>query len=174
MQKPAMTKTRFTTAVSAYKKQLEAGEIQVAYAGLVKFVMALRTRFSRSLSGKFSVSGVFQGYMDYTYFYFSNDFCRERKLKFGLVLNHEELRFEIWLLGQTKDIQQRYWNLLKGSDWIPHVEMPRYAIFEHVLISSPDFDNLDALSKKIEAGVIKATDKILDSLNRIERNRLAN
>jgi hypothetical protein len=102
-----MTKTSLNSLVAIYKKQLDGGEIQVAYTELVKFVASLKTRFSRTLCDRFLFGGIFQGYMDYTYFYFANTYLKKRKLKLGLVLNHVEMRFEIWLLGQTKDIQKR-------------------------------------------------------------------
>lgn len=163
-----MKEDSLNALVSAYKKHLETGDIQVAYAGVVKFVMSLKTRFSKTLANHFSFSGIFQGYMDYTYFYFTNNFCRERKLKFGLVLNHRKMRFEIWLLGQTKEVQKRYWNSLKHTEWIQGEEIPKYSIFEYILIERPDFDALDALSESIEKGIIRITDRIFDSLNRVE------
>ena len=92
--------------VLVYKEQLQKGDIQIAYTELVKFVMKLKTLFSKELAHDFSFGNIFQGYMDYTYFYYSNNYFKNRKLKLGLVLNHKEMRFEIWFLGQTKDIQK--------------------------------------------------------------------
>ena len=163
-----MKESGLNSSIIAYKKQLDIGEIQVAYTQLVKFVMALKTRFSNTLGDQFSFGGIFQGYMDYTYFYFTNDDCRKRKLKFGLVLNHEKIQFEIWLLGQTKSVQEHYWNLLKSTEWIQGETIPKYSIFEHILIENPDFDDLSTLSETIEQRTVKTTDKILASLNHIE------
>jgi hypothetical protein len=165
-----MKEANFNTSVAAYKRQLEVGDIQVAYAGLIKFVARLKTRFSKTLKKRFSFGAIFQGYMDYTYFYFSNSFCRERKLKFGLVLNHEDMRFEIWLLGRTKDIQERYWHLLKGTEWIQGEAVPKYSIFEHILIESPDFSDLDTLSTTIEEAIVSTTNRIFGSLDQIEKD----
>jgi len=165
-----MKEANLNTLVAAYKRQLDVGDIQVAYAGLIKFVACLKTRFSRTLKSRFSFGAIFQGYMDYTYFYFSNEFCRERKLKFGLVLNHEDMRFEIWLLGRTKDIQERYWHLLKGTDWIQGEAIPKYSIFEYILIESPDFSDLNNLSRTIEEAIVSTTDRIFGSLARIEKD----
>lgn len=40
------------------------------------------------------------GYMDYSYFPFTTtDFLRTHKLRFGAVLNHPQMRFELWLMG---------------------------------------------------------------------------
>jgi hypothetical protein len=164
-----MTKANLNSLVAIYKKQLDGGEIQVAYTELVKFVTSLKTRFSRTLCDRFSVGGIFQGYMDYTYFYFANAYLKKKKLKLGLVLNHVEMRFEIWLLGQTKDIQKHYWKRLKNTEWIQSEIIPKYSVFEHVLIKNPDFNDLDILSKTIEERTIDVTDRILQSLSRIEQ-----
>ncbi|HND96730.1 MAG TPA: hypothetical protein PLH49_13265, partial [Chitinophagaceae bacterium] len=74
--------------MSAYKEILKNGDVQVAYAKLVKYVQTLKTVFSKDLSDTYSVGAVFQGYMDYTYFYLSNDFLKDKRLKLGLVFNH--------------------------------------------------------------------------------------
>jgi len=154
--------------VSTYKEQLAKGDVQVAYTRLVKYVMKLKTLFSRALAQDFSFGNIFQGYMDYTYFYISNDYLKNRKLKLGLVLNHEEMGFEIWFLGQTKDIQEKYWNLLKKTKWIKTSEIPQYSIFEFSIIEHPDFNDLDLLSENIKSQFILISDEILESLRLLE------
>lgn len=160
--------------VSNYKKQLDGGEIQLAYTTLVKFVMSLKTRFSTNLGDQYSFGSIFQGYMDYTYFYIVNEHYRSRKLKLGLVLNHEKMRFEIWLLGQTKDVQKKYWNRLRKTEWILDDEIPKYSVFNHILVDNPDFDDLDSLSKRIEKEMIQASERILISLEHLETNEIPN
>jgi hypothetical protein len=151
--------------VAIYKEQLDKGDILVAYNELVKFVMKLRTEFIKRHSDKYSFSGILHGYMDYTYFYYSNDFLKTKKLKLGLVLNHLEMRFEVWLLGNTKPIQKKYWELSKSTKWNNGKdEMPAYSILEAVLVENPDFNNLDKLTEQIEVKMIKASEEILDYL----------
>lgn len=62
--------------VALYKEQLDKGDIQEAYVRLVKYVAHLRTFLSKKLSDTYSFSNPFQGYMDYTYFYYSNNFLK--------------------------------------------------------------------------------------------------
>jgi hypothetical protein len=81
--------------VNSYKEQLEKGDIREAYTGLVKYITRLGTSLSKNLSKSYSFGALFQGYMDYTYFYYSNDFLKRRKLKMGLVLNHPKVQFEV-------------------------------------------------------------------------------
>ncbi len=152
--------------VSIYKEQLEKGHILIAYNELVKFVMKLRTDFIKSLSDQYSFAGILHGYMDYTYFYYSNDFLKSKKLKLGLVLNHVEMRFEVWLLGNTISNQKKYWELLKGTKWNKDkTEMPKYSILETTLVDDPDFNNLNSLSERIETKMIQVSDEILNYLN---------
>ncbi|MDH5232240.1 MAG: hypothetical protein OEY38_19435 [Gammaproteobacteria bacterium] len=150
--------------VSVYKKALDQGDIQVAYTELVKYVQTLKTQFSKELKPNLSCGNIFQGYMDYTYFYLSNDYLNQLKLKFGLVLNHEKMQFELWLLGQTKDVQEKYWNLLKKTKWIKQVDMPQYSIFEVVLVDKPDLNNLDALTQKIKKTLLIKSKDIITTL----------
>jgi len=157
--------------VSIYQDQLKKGDILIAYNELVKFVMKLRTDFIKSLSDKYSFSGILHGYMDYTYFYYTNDVLKSKKLKLGLVLNHLEMRFEIWLLGNTIPVQKSYWELLKNSKWnIDKTEMPKYSILEAIIEEEPNFDDLPALSQKIEKGLIETSDEIINAINELESN----
>lgn len=151
--------------VAIYKEQLAKGDILIAYNGLVKFVMKLRTDFIKNLSNKYTFAGILHGYMDYTYFYFSNDLLKSKKLKFALVLNHLEMTFEIWLLGNTLSVQKTYWELLKMSKWNEsRSEMPKYSVLEATLVSHPDFNNLDKLSKQIEDQMLQVSRDIISTL----------
>lgn len=152
--------------VAIYKDQLNKGDILIAYNELVKFVMKLRVDFIKNLSEQYSFSGILHGYMDYTYFYYTNDFLKSKKLKLGLVLNHLEMRFEIWLLGNTIAVQKNYWDLLKKSKWNKDkTEMPKYSILEAVIENEPDFDELPLLSQRIEKRLVVVSDEIINAIN---------
>lgn len=83
-----------------------------AYRTLINFVQQLRTDFTRTTT-EYQVGNLSLGYLDYTYFPFFNDTLRQNKLRFGIVLNHQELRFELWLMAQNANEQRRYWSKLK-------------------------------------------------------------
>lgn len=151
--------------IAIYKEQLDKGDIQKAYTELIKYVLSLKSHLSKDLSHNFSFGNVSQGYMDYTYFYFFNDFLRENKLRLGVVLNHEKIRFELWLLGQNAEVQNTYWDLLKTTKWNKDQSvMPRYSVLEVVLEPNPDFNNLDVLTAKIEKETIKISNEIIEYL----------
>jgi hypothetical protein len=154
--------------VAIYKEQLNKGDILIAYNELVKFVMKLRTDYIKRFSQHYSFSGILHGYMDYTYFYYTNDFLKSKKLKLGLVLNHLEMRFEIWLLGNTITVQKNYWDLLKKSKWNKDkIEMPKYSILEAIIEGEPNFDDLPLLSQKIENRLIDVSAEVINTINKL-------
>lgn len=148
--------------VSVYKEQLSVGDIKEAYTGLVKYVTRLGSVLSRNLSKDYTFGGLFQGYMDYTYFYYTNDFLKKKKLKMSLVLNHSTMQFEIWLLGQTLPVQKKYWEYFKNTKWNKHRStMPKYSILEAVIIETPNFNDLATLSELIESSLVKVSKNIM-------------
>ncbi|EJP4178165.1 DUF7000 family protein [Vibrio vulnificus] len=152
-----MTSKSLNTQVLAYKKALESGEIQETYQSLVSIIQSLRVEFSKKYKEEFSVASILHGYIDFTYFYLQNDYLKSNKLKLAIVLNHQQANFELWLLGQTKDVQVSYWKKLKDVRWVNECSMPEYSIFEIPLLEHPDFDNLNQLS----ASVHKAFESLL-------------
>lgn len=163
-----MKKNDLDHLVLVYKEQLDQGKVQVAYSELIKYMQKLKVLFSKNMSPKFSFGTVFQGCMDYAYFYLSNDYLKSKKLKLGLVLNHKEMRFEIWLLGQTKDIQEKYWSLLRKTKWIKSQKIPQYSVFDIVLVENPDFGDLLSLAEEIESNFILVSNEITASLQALE------
>ncbi|WP_194945091.1 DUF7000 family protein [Shewanella sp. TC10] len=148
--------------VAVYQNELRKGDILVAYNELVKFMMNTRTEKVKNLGHQYSFAKMLHGYLDYTYFYYTNDFLKSKKLKLGLVLNHLDMRFEVWLLGNTIPIQKEYWNLLKSTKWNKDkTEMPQYSIIESVIISKPDFNDLELLSQHIHLNMMQVTDEII-------------
>ena len=67
--------------ITIYKEELHKGDILIAYNELVKFVMRIRTDFSKKLDYQYSFAKISHGYMDYSYFYYSNNFLKSKKLK---------------------------------------------------------------------------------------------
>ena len=153
---------------SIYKKQLENSDIQSAYMFLLKYVTSLKAYCQKNFPKEFSFGNVSSGYMDFSYFPFFNDFLRNEKLRFGIVLNHKEMRFELWLMGQNADIQSKYWELMKNSVWNKDREhMPKYSFLDVVLIENPDFDNVDNLNFEINKKATCLSQEILNHLKKI-------
>lgn len=72
---------KLSSYLSVYKKHLEAGDIQIAYEALVKYVMSLKSYCEKGLSNQYSFGNVSPGYMDFTYFPFSDSYLRSKKLR---------------------------------------------------------------------------------------------
>lgn len=153
--------------IDIYKEQLTKGDIQKAYVGLVKYVTKLGSTLAKNLSESYSFGSLFQGYMDYTYFYYSNDFLKKRKLKMGLVLNHNKMQFEVWLLGQTIPIQEEYWQYFKNTKWNKNrTTRPQYSILETILIENPNFNDLEKLSREIEDKLVLVSAEIIEDIKK--------
>ena len=68
-----------------FRKQLEKGAIQNAYKALLSYMMRLRTHFKNN---DYAVSGLYQGYMDMTYFALFPSSLKQRNLKIAIVFNY--------------------------------------------------------------------------------------
>lgn len=163
-----MQNKSLNTLVSAYKDLLADGNIQNTYQSLVSIIQNLRSEFAKKYKGEYAVANVLHGYIDFTYFYLQNDYLKKHKLKFAIVLNHQKANFELWLLGQTKDVQIQYWKKLKTAKWVNEHEMPAYSVFEVSLIQNPDFDDTNELFKSIHDKFESLSYEILDILHKYE------
>jgi len=159
----------FSEYMLEYKKQLEKGQIQEAYRGLMSYIMDLRTYFKNKYPHYF-ISGVYFGYMDMSYFSFTPELLKNRKMKIAVVFVHETFRFEVWLAGSNKKVQKKYWELFKESDWNEYKIPPSIkgidSIVEHILVENPDFSDLDDLREQIETGTLEFIDNVENFLSK--------
>ena len=148
-----------------FRGQLEKGSIQKAYRALISYMMSLRTHFKNKCEG-FTVSGLYQGYMDMTYFALFPPSLKHHDLKIAVVFNYDAFRFEAWLAGSNRNIQRQYWELFKDSQWPEYrVVTPASgvdSIIECDLATDFDLDDPDALTASIE----KATVAFIDDIER--------
>jgi hypothetical protein len=152
-----------------FRGQLEKGSIQKAYRALISYMMSLRTHFKNKCEG-FTVSGLYQGYMDMTYFALFPPSLKHRDLKIAVVFNYDAFRFEAWLTGRNRKVQQQYWELFRDSQW------PKYrvitpgrgvdSIIECDLAKDFDFGDRDALTLSIETATAAFIDDVARFLSR--------
>jgi hypothetical protein len=149
----------FHENMNEYRKQLEKGAIQEAYKGLMAYIMSLRTHFKHKYPDYYVSGSIYYGYMDMSYFSFYPKSLKDRKLKIAIVFIHEAFRFEVWLAGNNKQVQSKYWKLFKESEWkkyhVVSTTVGVDSIVEHILVEDPDFSDLDTLTKQIERGTLK-------------------
>ena len=136
-----------------FRGQLEKGAIQNAYRALLSFMMGLRKHFQNSYPS-YSISGLYQGYMDMTYFAIVPPSLKHRNLKIAIVFNYEAFRFEAWLAASNRKVQRQYWEQFKDSQWQDYrVVTPATgidSIIECNLAKDFDFSDLNALISSIE------------------------
>lgn len=149
----------FQDDVIEYRGQMEKGAIQRAYKGLMEYMLTLRAHFEKKHPEFAIPGGLYFGYMDMTYFAIIPPALKERQLKIAIVFIHESCRFEIWLSAVNKQVQGKYWKLIKESSWDKYHLLPDLkgmdAIIDHVLVADPDFSDLNELTKRIEDATLK-------------------
>lgn len=160
----------FIDSINDYRKQIEIGTIKEAYKGLMEYIMELRLDFKNKYPD-YSVSGsIYQGYMDMTYFALFPEPLKSKKLKIAIVFIHDTFRFEVWLAGYNKQVQTKYWRLIKERNWdkysIPATLKGSDSILEFVLIDNPDFSDTDALTVQIERGTLKFINDVMTFLTK--------
>ncbi len=149
----------FHDAMMEYKKQMQLGLIPRAYLGLMGYLSDLKSTL-KAKHLEYHVSGsMYFGYMDMTYFSIFPDSLKQRSLKTGIVFIHESCQFEAWLFGVNKQVQNKYWKMIRDSGWNQYTLVATTkgedAILTHVLMENPNFDDLDALTDEIESGAVK-------------------
>jgi hypothetical protein len=149
--------------IREYRTQLGKGSIQKAYKGIMVFMSGLSSHLAKR-HPDYSVSALYYGYMDMTYFAFTPADLKTRKLKIAIVYLHEQGSFEVWLGGSNRKIQAEYIELLRHKDIgkyklsqsLPGVD----SIIEATLVNQPDFDNADDLKHQIEGKTIAFTNDV--------------
>ena len=130
------------------------GSIQKAYYALLLYMTGLRTHFQKKYPD-YALSGLYQGYMDMTYFALLPPSLKQRDLKIAIVFNYEAFRFEAWLAGSNRKVQRQCWELFRDSQWTDYrVVTPARgidSIVECDLAKDFDLSDPDALTSIIEA-----------------------
>jgi hypothetical protein len=138
--------------------QLQSGSIQRAYRALLRYMMDLRTHFM-SRYPKYSVSGLYQGYLDMTYFAVVPPSFKPRGLKIAIVFNYGAFRFEAWLAATNRQVQWKYWEMFRDTRWAAYrVVAPASgvdSIIECDLADEFDIGDLDTLTSEIEKKATK-------------------
>ncbi len=148
-----------------FRTQLRKGSIQKAYKALLSYMAELRVHFATRY-GEAAVSGLYQGYMDMTYFAIFPPSLKRLDLKVAIVFNYEAFRFEAWLAARNRKVQRQYWELFKQRNWGAYRVVAPAAgidsILECDLTSKFDLGSPHILTSSIET----ATDAFIDEIER--------
>ena len=144
--------------MNVFREQIRGGAIQKAYRALLGYMMELRTRF-KNRCPDCAISGLYQGYMDMTYFAIIPPELKMRDLKIAIVFNYEAFRFEAWLAATNRQVQRKYWELFRDSQWTAYrLVAPAKgvdAIVECDLAQDFDFGDRERLTASIEEKVVE-------------------
>ncbi|HBA83637.1 MAG TPA: hypothetical protein DCZ95_06035 [Verrucomicrobia bacterium] len=153
------------------RKRLTDGSIQRAYRGIVSYMARLRKEFADQ-RGERSVSGLYQGYFDMTYFALSSDALKERDLKLAVVFNYETFGYEVWLAARNRKVQRHYWELLSNAGYKKHrliePSVGTDAIVTVVLAADYSMEEEHSLTKQIGKGVTAFERDIVSFLNAVD------
>ncbi|HWQ03148.1 MAG TPA: hypothetical protein VNL38_01590 [Candidatus Nitrosotenuis sp.] len=139
-------------------------------------MMGLRTHFMKRF-GESAVSGLYQGYMDMTYFALFPPSLRRRQLKIAIVFNYDAFRFEVWLSARNQQLQRQYWELVKDVPWPGYRIAPPAkwvdSILECDIASDFDLDDSEAMTTRIESATLAFINRMEGFLsgNRLRKER---
>ena len=154
-------------SIREYTTQLQVGQIQKAYKGIMTFMSGLKT-YLENRHPAYAASALYFGYMDMTYFAFTPPELKQRSLKIAIVYLHAENRFEVWLGGANRKVQAETIDRFKGKDLaglhLSEVKPGVDSIIEMPLAEKPDFDNPEELMHVIESKVVEFAAKIREIL----------
>jgi hypothetical protein len=160
----------FYQYIDEYKKQLAKGDIQRAHKGLMEYIMSLKSYFANKHPDYLASGNIYLGYMDMTYFSLFTKSLKARNLKIAIVFSYDKFRFEAWLAGANKNVQRKYWNLLRENNWskypVPSSISGVDSIAEHILVENPDFKDLAGLTEQIERKTVKFIEDIENFLSK--------
>jgi len=102
--------------------------------------------------------------MDMSYFAIVPPSLKRHGLKIAIVFNYEAFRFEAWLAGANRQVQRKYWELFRDSQWTQYrVVTPGKgvdSIIECNLAEGFNSDDLNNLTASIEGKAVEFIDDI--------------
>lgn len=158
--------------IDGYTELVRQGEVTAAYKGIMEFMGQLRGAFTSSDMGIEVGGGLYQGYLDMTYFPLTTPMLRKKGLKIAVVYLHDKKAFEAWLSARNRTILSHYRAMFDEAilDEVEvfHDEENPDAAVECLLTSSPDFDHQDRLMADLVSGTeafIEAIQKVIAKLS---------
>lgn len=144
--------------MQVYHETLEKGDVQRAYRFIIRFMAELKTMFEQKYPN-YSVSQVYQGLMDMSYFAITPPELRAKKLKIALVYLHASNRFELWLSANNRKLQKRWIEALNQKEGLEYrvseMGVGVDSIVEYIVHVQPNFDAKEALKQSLEKNTIR-------------------
>ena len=97
------------------RRNLGEGSVPRAYLAIITYMSGLRTELAAREG--WSVTGLYQGYFDMTYFPVVTPALKAHDLKLAVVFDYQAFGFQVWLAARNRTVQRRYWELMRDSGW---------------------------------------------------------
>lgn len=153
--------------IKDYQKTLIEKDLSHTYKYLIELLASIKSEFSKKYKDQYKAGYISPGYLDYSYFSIYNEKLREKQLRFGIVLNHKKMRFELWLMGQNEEIKNKYIKLLKDIKVENQIkDITKYSIIEIALDENSNFEN----EKELKENIIKLSKYYIKNLENIIKN----
>lgn len=157
--------------INNYTCVVRQGDINEAYRIIMTFMRSLQISFAEQFKEFQVSSNMYQGYMDMTFISLTTEALKAHGLKVAIVYVHHKGTFEAWLSGRNRKILEEHKNLTNkvvNSIKAFHDNDNSDAIVEYTLVSHPDFNNQDELTKIIQTGIEKFINTIANQLKLID------
>lgn len=168
--------TKIQEDLAEFRRQLEIGSIQEAYRALITYMTRLRARYKNEW-GEQAVSGLYQGYLDMTYFALFPPSLKPHGLKVAIVFNYNAFRFEAWLSARNRQVQRHYWELFRDYPMNGYrLVAPASgidSIVESLLADDFDLGDPEGLTERIETRTAAFVADMEQILSRLEQEQPA-
>lgn len=145
--------------LKSVNKPKTSNQTPQTYHDLINYMKELKQFFHQEYDSAFKLGRLYKGSPDYSYFSLTPPELRQQKLKFVIVLDHQELNFSICLSGQNKKVRRKYWEMFKGSDWkkyhLAESIENSLMIIDQIIVTDPDFNDSQRLTEQVERGAME-------------------
>ena len=156
--------------IGEYTAILKSGRMQAAYKAILESLGKARNAIQSSRSQYEVGGGIYQGYMDMSYFSLTTPFLKERQLKIAVVYVHDKGAFEAWLSARNRKVLREYAGyfgndaLLKISAF--HDPLNADAIAEYTLSQLSDFSDQAVLTNQILSGTDAFVSAVMQTIGK--------
>ncbi|HBS90864.1 MAG TPA: hypothetical protein DEA51_00140 [Erysipelotrichaceae bacterium] len=161
----------YQQAVSHYTRQITQTDLKKGYIRIFEFLSLLRSWMIHQCP-KETISQIYQGMMDMSYFAIIPQSIKDSGLKIAIVYLHETSIIEVWLSGRNRTIQNQWFKLFESKSTrflLLNQTKGVDAILSHPLQHQPDFNDLEesirVMAPEIEEVIKEMKRYVKDILN---------
>ncbi len=112
--------------IEEYKRIIQTTNLQRGYQEVIKFFRYFRIYLEKEMNNYVFTGNIVENNMDYSYFQFTNERLKKRGLKIVIAFVHKDFKYEVWLSGINRKVQNEYYNKLNSCN------------HKHILTTNPN------------------------------------